>query len=538
MHAIIAVTVIASSGLSLVSSGLALQNAIMAKSAMNAGRTAVKSSGLLKESLNFPSNVLKGINSIEAGGASYVSDIMTSSDYTSQIQMVVKHIMTQNQDMATKLFDANMLNVLDETEGMIANLTIVDIVQSGLYANTTSLTPEFETQLRYLWTASAIGTMWSTENNYIVASDVSDGGCKADSRGHPSLKACLDEYPDKVFYTFFKTNARGGIYDRALMRGPPGHKRLKEATNFTITDVVRSSMTTFEQFRNKDSGSLMGATGFQTLFGNASAMGNGGGPARGLFNLPICYTPGGEAITSINTKEGLNYPCMCSMFNVKSQGQRSKSAGGEEQQESVDDEENQEQADDEEEESQNDILSKRESSSGTWTGDIDATHDFLVASRMYSSGDFRQFCQRNKNKFKFWEAHGNKCELDKSHTWSWPKDGDTGKEEPADEKDEGRDGGGKVRRDAETTGQAVASQNNQAGIIKVLKELFETLIGPIENVTQELLPGKKEDKDAAMHPFKGCVSNPHTVVGCEEPNNDGHHENTGCGGSGGNGRFR
>jgi hypothetical protein len=40
-----------------------------------------------------------------------------------------------------------------------------------------------------------------------------------------------------------------------------------------------------------------------------------------------------------------------------------------------------------------------------------------------------------------------------------------------------------------------------------------------------------------MHPFKGCISNPHTVVGGEEPNNDGHYENTGCGSVGGKSRF-
>jgi hypothetical protein len=114
-----------------------------------------------------------------------------------------------------------MLDVLDGASGMLTDLILVDVVQSGLYANTTSLTPEFETQLRYLWTASAIGTMWSTENTYIVASDVSEDGCKADSRGHPSLKACLEEYPDKVFYTFFKTIGCEGINDRALIVVPP-----------------------------------------------------------------------------------------------------------------------------------------------------------------------------------------------------------------------------------------------------------------------------------------------------------------------------
>jgi hypothetical protein len=519
IHAIIAVTVIASSGLSLASSGLALEAAIGAKLAMNAGKPIAKGSGLLKESLNFPSNVLKGVNGLEAGASSYVQDIMTSSDYASGVKTAVKHIMTQNQDMATKLFDANMLSVLEGSNGMIAEMTIVDVVQSRLYANTTSLTPDFETQLRYLWTASAIGTMWSTENTYIIASDVGDGGCEADGRGHPSLKACLSEYPDKVFYTFFETNAREGINDRALMRGPPGHDMLKEATNFTITDVVRASMATFEQFQNKDSGSLKGVTGFQTLFGNASAMGNGGGSARGLSNLPVCYTPGGEAITSINSKEGLNYPCICSTFGSGSRGQRDELTEEEEYQ------------------SQNDTkLSKRTESGGTWTGDVQATHDFLVVSGIYNSGDYRQFCQRNKSSWKFWQQHGNKCEIDKSHTWSWPNNS-APQNEPTDEKEEGGVGD-KAQAVVSKVDEAIARQNYKAGIIEWVNDKFGRLFRKVKEKFEKIVPSEvAASSDDAMHPFKGCVSNPHTVVGCEEPNNDGHHENTGCGSTGGKSRF-
>jgi phage-related minor tail protein len=85
----------------ILDDGLALQTAISSKLAANAGQTIAKSSGLLKESLNFPSNVLEGVNTLEAGAASYVSDLMTSSDYASGIQTAVKHIMTKDQDMAT-----------------------------------------------------------------------------------------------------------------------------------------------------------------------------------------------------------------------------------------------------------------------------------------------------------------------------------------------------------------------------------------------------------------------------------------------------
>ncbi|KAG9513442.1 hypothetical protein KCV07_g8802, partial [Aureobasidium melanogenum] len=533
MHAIIAVTVIASSGLTMVSSTLALQGALGAKMAMNAGKTVAKSSGLLRESLNFPSNVLKGINSFEAGAASYVSDTMPSSDYDSMIRTAVEHIMSQDQDMTTKLFDANMLSVLNGTNGIIANMTLVDIVQSGLYTTTTELTPEYETQLHNLWTASAIGSIWGTEQSYIVASDVSDGGCKADSRGHPSLKACLDEYPDKVFYVFFKTKAREGMSGRALMRGPPGHHKLKKATNFTMTDVVRSSMGTFEQFKNQDSGSLKGADGFQTLFGNSSTMGNGGGRARGLFHLPVCYTPGGEAITSINTKEGLNYPCMCSTFDFNSKSAQNTPS----EKQPSENEEQESPGDDVEQQSPPSdplrarTLSKRSTGSdgGSWTGDVDATHDFMLMSRMYSSGDFWQFCQRNRKGWKIWERHGNKCGVDKSQTWSWPTPGVGGMDEPSDE-----GGNGKAQGVLDTIEQKVAtSESNQAGIWDDIKKIARKAWEKVKKVVN----GKSKEPnevvaDEAQHPFQSCTSNPHTVVGCEAPNNDGYHENEGCSGGG------
>jgi hypothetical protein len=51
-------------------------------------------------------------------------------------------------------------------------------------------------------------------------------------------------------------------------------------------------------------------------------------------------------------------------------------------------------------------------------------------------------------------------------------------------------------------------------------------------------PEEGPASDGAMHPFKNCVSDSHAVIDCEEPNNDGHHENKGCGSGGGGGKSR
>lgn len=349
-----------------------------------------------------------------------------------------------------------MVSLLNGTEGITGNLTLVDIVRRGQYANTTEILPSFRDELRSLWTASAISTIWSTEHSYIVASDVGNGGCKGDHRGPQALKSCLDAYPNKVFYTYFKSNCREGIAGRPLLRGPPGHELLKKYTNFTLDDVVESSMTNFEAHGNQQLRPMVGAEGFETLFGNTSAIAHGGGRARGLFTLSVCYTPGGEAISSINLKKGRNLPCACSNFNFPEE--RLLAAGLQPR-------------------SQLQAAKKRSAKRGGWSGDQQASFNFIYSSGLHESQDFHYLCTHGRAK----KRRGNSCKQDNSVTWKWPSGG------------------------LEEGNAATGDTNLATAAAK-----------------------KKKKNKVTTHPYKKCRSNKHKYVGCETPHNDGHKQNKKC----------
>lgn len=150
---------------------------------------------------------------------------------------------------------------------------------------------------------------------------------------------------------------------------------------------------------------MIGAEGFETLFGNASAVAKGGGRARGIFHLPVCYTPGGQAISSINLVKGRNLPCTCSKFNFPEQ--RLLGAGLQPR-------------------SQIQTTEKRSvqrgggGGGGGWTGDNSATYDFLLSSGLYESRSFQRLCKDHRHSRK---KRGNHCKVDKSVSWTWPRGG-------------------------------------------------------------------------------------------------------------------
>ncbi|KAK6002952.1 hypothetical protein QM012_000797 [Aureobasidium pullulans] len=242
-------------------------------------------------------------------------DLLDGPNYAEKIHTAAREAMAQNQHLTTKLFDTNMLVLLQGKVGVSKDFTLVDIVQGGQYVNTTEILPSYRDELRNMWTASAISTIWSLEHSYIVASDVSSGTCKSDHRGPQILKSCLEEYPTKVFYTYFLSRCREGLRGKPLVRGPPGNELLTKLTSFTLDDVVRSSMTHLKGHGNKIPKPAMGVESLATLFGPKTAIMHGGGRARGLFMIPVCYTPGGHAISSINRKRSRNMSCACCKFS-------------------------------------------------------------------------------------------------------------------------------------------------------------------------------------------------------------------------------
>ncbi|KAH0335552.1 hypothetical protein KCU81_g8954, partial [Aureobasidium melanogenum] len=403
-HAIIAITMVAAALFTGFASALSLTTALAAVAPTQIVMDQAETAGinLVAAAMRVDTAIAGAVGTVSSSAVSLTTDMLAGPDYAEKISTVAREAMSQNQDLATKFFDANMLALLKGDIGGAKDYALVDIVEGGRYANTTELVPEYRDQLRYMWTASAISSMWSVENSYIVVSDVSSGSCKSDHRGPQILKSCLGEYPTKVFYTYFLSRCREGIKGKPLVRGPPGHELLKKMTNFTLDDVVRSSMTHLKDHGNKTPRPLMGVEGFEALFGPGKAIVHGGGRARGIFTIPVCYTPGGQAISSINFKKSRNMPCACSKFSFSGKHHRAAE---------MDHSEVQAQA-----------LQKRNDDEGGWQNDYKTTYDFFLSSGIGSSHDFRSYCRSGRKS-------GNSCNRKDHEHWSWPQ-GVTGPKHP------------------------------------------------------------------------------------------------------------
>ncbi|KAI4722614.1 hypothetical protein E4T48_01066 [Aureobasidium sp. EXF-10727] len=443
MHSIIAVTVVFTALLALVGGGIALGIAVsgtvaaISEVAKPADKLAEAFTNLAGATIRTTGSVSGLVGAIQSGSVALLTDTLKGPDYASKIETAAREANVQNFQLTSKIFDANMLSILSGNESLVQNSTLVDLVTKGQFANTTEILASYRDELKNMWTASAISTIWSMEHSYIVASDVSSGGCKSDHRGPQILKSCLDEYPTKVFYTYFKSNCREGIKGYPLIRGPPGHEFLKKATNFTLDDVVRSSMTHLKDHGNKTPKPPVGLEGFGSLYGPDTAITHGGGRARGLFTIPVCYTPGGQAISSINRKKSRNYPCACSKFPFSGKQHMARDLDHTELQARS--------------------LQTRDADDdgGSWPNDHPSTYNFFLSSGIGQSKKFRNYCKHYRGARN---TRGNGCHRKNKIDWHWPG---------------GRDG--------------------------------------------------------PKHPFHKCKSNPHKIVGCQQPNNDGWKQNKDCG---------
>lgn len=188
-----------------------------------------------------------------------------------------------------------------------------DITEYAKYENHTKSmdrTIGVDNQFRKLWAAAIIGPLWQLERTYIVWADA-PSGCENDKRGPAHLRVCLDNHSKAVFYPYFISRTREGSAHQALVQGPPGHEHLSEY-GLTLKDIVVASVEHYKEFK-------FGTFDFQQkdafLKWTAPDAAQNGGDYRGLLTIPICRNPGGEAIAAVDLKEGINYPCMCGMYN-------------------------------------------------------------------------------------------------------------------------------------------------------------------------------------------------------------------------------
>lgn len=305
---------------------------------------------------------------------SFGTDVMGPKDYVHKVTNTLVNSQTQNRDHVMDRFDAYMLGLLSGNDS-----SLTDLVQKGGYVNYTSvLTPKHNEGLRRRWRASYISSIWNLERTYVVMADTRN--CESDSRGFQGLRVCLEQARQYVFYIFSKSILREGTNHKALIRGPIGHSNLESETGFTLKDAVQASYVYSKRHGySANSGAPEGSEDLMDSFFSPESA-EEGGKAHGLFNIPILYSPGGQAISSINTRDNRNYPCMAARLPWTESNDQQRS------------------------------LQSRDME---WTdNDPETMFQFLNATGFYQSGDWWGYCHGDRH------HHGNHCRGNEKIDWT------------------------------------------------------------------------------------------------------------------------
>ncbi|KAG9943481.1 hypothetical protein KCU85_g8644, partial [Aureobasidium melanogenum] len=346
----------------------------------------------LEAAFNIPAIRMAGASgglfgTMATSALNFGTDMMESKDYVTKTTNILLESQKTNQDRIEDRFDFFMLDLLSgKSDKALKNPRLVQLVQQGRYGNSSSIfTPEINKALRERWVTSYVSSIWNLEGTYIVMANTRN--CESDSRGYKPLRVCLEEAPEYVFYTFSKSVVREGTNHKAFIRGPIGHAKLKSQTGFTLKDAVRASFVYSKRHGySASAGAPESEDILDSFFGPKSL--EAGGKAHGMFNIPILYSPGGQAISSINSRDNRNYPCMSARLPwLKSKHGHDLSL------EARDDEK--------------------------WTdNDPETMFQFLNATGFYRSHDWWGYCHGQR------KHHGNHCRGNKNVNWQgkFPKD--------------------------------------------------------------------------------------------------------------------
>ncbi|KAI4606911.1 hypothetical protein J4E83_009822 [Alternaria metachromatica] len=168
---------------------------------------------------------------------------------------------------------------------------------------------------------AVINALWQWERPYIVDADVPTGACEVDTRGPTENRICLPERPDHSYWIYaldISQENDPGKNHKALIHGPTGYRNFFEGQNSdvygaTLEDVVRSSLAVHEH----NLYDALQTADFQTVqsaLGQAMNWGNGQFNLMGAYTLAIARNPRGEAISSVWSTHGRNFPCMVGEF--------------------------------------------------------------------------------------------------------------------------------------------------------------------------------------------------------------------------------
>jgi len=189
---------------------------------------------------------------------------------------------------------------------------ILDIIESGMYSRDIKRTKDldeagnehfFNVALRDIWVDGGFGWV------YFVAAHAQDGVCENDHRVPKQTRMCLKEHPGIVIEQVFIGEEFEGTKDVGLMRPFPGFENLesnKYGSKLTMAEIAKQSWEYFQENGNArmsiEAGTKRAADARWWL---------PGGKTPSMWDIPICFSPGGDAITSIEETKGRNPPCLC-----------------------------------------------------------------------------------------------------------------------------------------------------------------------------------------------------------------------------------
>lgn len=158
------------------------------------------------------------------------------------------------------------------------------------------------------WYSAIISQLWETERIYGLEVDVVPGtSCQADRRGPQSVKVCLPEQPDHIYFIYGIPKFEERSNDRVTnVSAIPGWKKFEGPGYYGITqqDIVRSSKHYWDLNDNRRNLDVDSQWVTRQLDPTKKS-------TYGAFNVPMCKDAKGVFISSLNSKSGRTFPCDC-----------------------------------------------------------------------------------------------------------------------------------------------------------------------------------------------------------------------------------
>lgn len=141
--------------------------------------------------INTAGNLLAlGLSGFGVGTAMEFDKLTDASDLPRRLDAAVSKVQAANYQVAREMYSLDSELVMSGRKGLL-DMTIVDIVQTGLYSEPMKISQEVRDEIHGLQYAQAISNIWDQEHVYIIMAPVKGGSCEDDNRALG--KVCLDD---------------------------------------------------------------------------------------------------------------------------------------------------------------------------------------------------------------------------------------------------------------------------------------------------------------------------------------------------------